>query len=156
MIAKELNNKANKEFTNLTEHGFFEELEQVEQVIRSCKDPFDVGFYLSQQDILNKLYGEIENSFGELNADLESYLTARKLQIIIESSKNKGIFIVGGEEVKVTSTLLNSVLSSLIRGEVNDLFRIVLILESKVKRVQVSLQTCRNHSYAKNIIEKEK
>lgn len=156
MTSQELNLKANTEFTNLTEHGFFDELEMVEQAIKSCKDPFNTGFYLSQQDVLNKLYGEIENSFGELNADLESYLTARKLQIVIESSKNKGMFTVGGEEVKVTSTLLNSVLSSLIRGEVNDLFRIVLILESKIRRVQVSLQTCRNHAYAKNTIEKEK
>lgn len=155
MNAKELNKKANEEFTNLTEHGLFDELEVVEQTIKSCKDPFDIGFYLSQQDILTKLLGEIENSFGELNADLESYLTARKLQIIIESSKNKGMFTVGGEEVKVTSTLLNSVLSSLIRGEVNDLFRIVLILESKIRRIQVSIQTTRNHAYAKKTIEKE-
>jgi len=156
MNNKELNKKANDEFTNLTDHDFFNELEAAEQAIKSCKDPFDVGFYLSQQDVLNKLYGEIENSFGELNADLESYITGRKLAIVIESSQNKGIFTVGGEEVKVTSTLLNSVLSSLIRAEVNDLFRIVLILESKIRRIQVNLQTTRNHTYAKNTVEKEK
>lgn len=156
MNNQELNDKANAEFTNLTEHGFFDELEMVEQAIKSCKDPFNTGFYLSQQDVLNKLFGEIENVFGELNADLESYLTGRKLQISIELSKNKGMFTVGNEQVKITSTLLNSVLSSLIRAEVNDLFRTVLILDSKIKRVSMSLQTCRNHAYAKNTIEKEK
>ena len=156
MDKKELNAKANKEFENLTQHDFFNELEVVEQAIKACKNPFDVGFYLSQQDVLNKLYGEIENSFGELNADLESYITGRKLQIVVEAAKNKGEFTVGGEKVKVTSTLLNSVLSSLIRAEVNDLFRIVLILESKIRRIQVNLQTTRNHTYAKNTVEKEK
>lgn len=156
MTAKELNLKANKIFTSLTENSYFDEIEMVEQAIKSCKDPFNVGFYLSQQDVLNKLFGEIQDAFGELNADLESYLVQRKLQIAIQSSQQKGEFTVGGESVKITSTLLNSVLSSLIRAEVNDLFRICLILESKVKRVSMSLQTTRNHSYAKNTIEKEK
>lgn len=156
MIGKELNEKANKIFTSLTENSYFDEIEMVEQAIKSCKDPFNVGFYLSQQDVLNKLFGEIQDAFGELNADLESYLVQRKLQIAIQSSQQKGEFTVGGESVKITSTLLNSVLSSLIRAEVNDLFRICLILESKVKRVSMSLQTTRNHSYAKNTIEKEK
>ena len=155
MIGKELNVKANKIFTSLTENSYFDEIEMVEQGIKACKDPFNAGFYLTQQDVLNKLFGEIQDAFGELNADLESYIVNRKLQIAIESSKNEGEFSVGGEKVKITSTLLNSVLSSLIRAEVNDLFRIVLILESKVKRISMSLQTTRNHSYAKNTVEKE-
>ena len=154
MNAKELNTRAIKEFENLTQHGLFDDIEVIEQCIKNNKNPFDTGFYLGQEDKLNSIYGELQNSFGELSADLEKYLASRKLQIAIESSKNKGEFTVNGEKIKLTSTMLNHILSSLIRGEVDELYKVVLILESKIKRVLNSLQTCRNHTYVKNI-EKE-
>jgi len=155
MNNKELNEKALKEFNNLDEHDFFVDLEVIEQRIKNNKDGFDLQFYLTQEDELNSLYGEIENSYGELSAELEKYLAGRKLQIAIEASQNKDEFTVAGEKIKMKSTMLNHVLSSLIRGEVDDLYKVVLLLESKLKRVIQSLQTCRNHTYVKKT-EREK
>lgn len=150
MNAKALNQKATQEFENLSEHGYFQDIEIIEQCIKNNKNPFDTGFYLGQEDALNSIYGELQNSFGELSAELEKYLASRKLSIAIESSKNKGEFTVGSEKIKLTSTMLNHILSSLIRGEVDELYKVVLILESKIKRVISSLQTCRSHVYIKN------
>jgi len=151
MKDKELNKKANTEFTNLTEHGYFESLEIINQSIKACKNKIDINFYLTQQDALNEIYGEITNVYGELVSDMESYIAGRKLLISIELSQNKGEFIVNNEKVKITSTLLNSVLSSLIRGEIKDLYKTVLLLEYKIKITTNAIQTCRSHLYIKEI-----
>ena len=151
MTAKELNDKANKEFTNLTEHGFFETLESINQGIKNCKNKIDINFYLTQQDALNEIYGEITNIYGELMSDMESFIAGRKLIISIESSQNKGEFTVDNQKVKITSTLLNSVLSSLIRGEIKDLYKIVLLLEYKIRITTNAIQTCRSHLYIKEV-----
>lgn len=151
MTSKELNLKANTEFTNLTEHGFFESLEMINQSIKNCKNKIDINFYLTQQDSLNEIYGEITNIYGELMSDMESFIAGRKLTISIESSQNEGEFTVNNEKVKITSTLLNSVLSSLIRGEIKDLFKTVLLLEYKIKITTNAIQTCRSHLYIKEV-----
>ena len=58
---------------------------------------------------------------------------------------------MNGEKTKITSTLLNSVLSSLIRGEVADLYKVNIILEGKLKHIMNMIQTCRSHLYTKDI-----
>ena len=151
MTAKELNDKANKEFENLTKHGFFDSLESINQSIKNCKNKIDINFYLTQQDALNEIYGEITNVYSELLSDMEAFIAGRKLAISIESSQNKGEFTVDSQKVKITSTLLNSVLSSLIRGEIKDLFKTVLLLEYKIKITTNAIQTCRSHLYIKEV-----
>ena len=79
------------------------------------------------QDKLTYVSGEINNSYIGLLAELESYIVIRKQQVVLESYKYKGEFTVNGEKTKTTSTLLNSVLSSLIRGEVADLYKVKII-----------------------------
>ena len=147
----ELNKKANEEFSNLTEHGFFDEIEVISQQIKNCKNRFEVGFYLEMQDKLTYVSGEINNSYIVLLAELESYIVIRKQQVVLESYKYKGEFTVNGEKTKITSTLLNSVLSSLIRGEVADLYKVNIILEGKLKHIMNMIQTCRSHLYTKEI-----
>lgn len=151
MTAKELNDKANKEFTNLTEQGYFDELELIGQQIKNCKNRFETGFYLEMQDKLTYISGEINNSYIELLAELEKYLVIRKQQVVLESSKNAGHFTIKNEKIKISSTLLNSVLSSLIRGEVDDLYKVNIILEGKLKYIMIMIQTCRSHLYTKDI-----
>lgn len=151
MNSQELNKKANDEFNNLTEHGYFEELEVIAQQIKNCKNRFEVSFYLEMQDKLTYVSGEINNSYIVLLAELESYIVIRKQQVVLESYKYKGEFTVNGEKTKITSTLLNSVLSSLIRGEVADLYKVNIILEGKLKHIMNMIQTCRSHLYTKEI-----
>ena len=151
MDNKELNKKANDEFTNLTKHGLFESLEIINQSIKACKNKIDINFYLTQQDALNDIYGELTNSYGELISEMEGFIAGRKLAISIESSKNGGFFTVNNEKIKLSATLLNSVLSSLIRGEIKDLFKTVLLLEYKIKITTNAIQTCRSHLYIKEI-----
>lgn len=151
MDKNELNKKALEEFNNLEKHAWFEEIEIINQSIKNFKNKLDINFYLEKQDDLNNLHGELSNTYGELVSDLDSYIAGRKLGIIIEASKNKGEFVVNGETIKVTSTLLNSVLSSLIRGEVKELFKIVILLEYKLKIITNAIQTCRSHLYIKEV-----
>lgn len=149
MTSKELNEKAKTDYKTLEDNNYFEEICLIEDEIKNNKDPFDLAFYLGQQDKLGSLYGELENSSGELVAGLEKYIVLRELEIAKELTKNKGIFTSDGEEIKMSSTMLNSVLKNIIRAEVSELFETVLKLESKIKRVVNSIQTCRNHTYVK-------
>lgn len=151
MTKEQLNQKATDEFQNLTDNRYFEILKKVEQQIKDNKEKMYIPFYMEMQDTLTYLHGEIEGVSGELSAELEKYICGRKLAVVIESSKNKGEFTVGGEKVKLSATLLNSILSSLIRAEVDDLFKTVLLLESKLKRVTMAIQTCRNHTGIKKL-----
>jgi hypothetical protein len=112
----------------------------------SNKDPFDIRFYLSIQDELNYILGETENSYGELSSMLESYSCKRGLDIGKELSKS-GEYKSGEDIIKLTSTLLNSALKILIRGEVYELVGIVIKLESKIRKINNSIQTCRSHTY---------
>lgn len=149
MTAQELNKQAIEEFNNLEEHNYFLDLKTINQEIKDCKDRFSSQFYLEMQDKLTYLYGEINNSYTMLFAELERYLVIRKLQIILQITKNKGEFSVGEEKIKITTTLLNSALSSLIRAEVDELFKVILILEGKLKTITNSTQTTRSHLYFK-------
>lgn len=151
MTKEQLNQMAIDEFQNLTDNKYFEILKEVEQQIKDNKEKMYIPFYMEMQDTLTYINGEIENSFGELNAELEKYIVGRKLSITIEAYENKDVFTVTDKKTKLSSSIRNSILSSLIRAEVDDLFKTVLLLESKLKRVTMAIQTCRNHTGIKKL-----
>lgn len=156
MNRHELNEYALNSLENLKEHGLFEELEIIEDQIKNHKDKSDIEFYQGIQDQVNYIYGEVSNTLGELSAELESYIANRKLMVSVEYSNDKK-FTIKDEEIKLNSTMISAVrISSLIKSEVSDLYKVVLLLESKVDRIKNSLQTSRNHSYVNKTINYER
>lgn len=154
MNAQELNQYAEKEYQNMLDNKYLDEFNDIQEEIRFNQDPFDVRFYLQAQDKLNYIYGEIENIYGDLSSLLESYLDRRELDIGIELSKN-GEYKVEEETIKLTSTLLNSALKILIKGEVSILSEKVHRLESHIRKINNAIQTCRSHVYNKKQRETE-
>lgn len=133
MNSKTINDNAIKVMQNLDAHGHFEELVIIEGQIRDNKNPSDRDFYLSQEDLVNNIYGEIMASYGELLGDLKAYVAVYKYQAKLKAEAEKGK--LPGDDL----------LKDLARGEVPDLYKAVIILESWVDRAENNLRTCRNH-----------
>ena len=143
----ELNKKALDTLEYLNNHGYFEKLELADSNISANQDPLDIMFYKSQQDIISEIYGELLKAYGELISSMLSYSVSRKFELLQEYSKNKYITI-NGKGIDLSRTPGNEVLNDLIKSEINELYRVVLLLgEGWLKRAENSIRTCRNHTY---------
>jgi hypothetical protein len=135
MTSVELNELATNTMKNLSEHSYFNNLTIYDQQISDNVDPFNKGFYMSIQDKINLINGELITSYYELRAELKTYIAVRKHQIILEKTQ---------KEEKVPG---NEILESLILAEVPQLNTATIVLEGWTVRADSSLKTARNHTY---------
>jgi hypothetical protein len=133
-IAEEMNKKAVRVMQNLEKHDYFGQLEIIEERIHDNKDPLDKAYYLSEQDQINSIYGEILIAYYELLGCLKTYVAVKKQNAKVEAEA-KGGKLPGDELLK-----------DIARGEVADLYRAVILLEGWVERGENDLRTCRNHA----------
>jgi len=144
MNKEELNQLALERVENLREHGHFETITITDERISKNEDPFNKGFYYTQQDVLNYAYGEILTDYYTLKAELKRYIAVRKFQYKIEAEETKS---------KVPG---NEILEDLVKSEVDELYKAVLILEGWVERAENSIRTCRSHCYSETTEREDK
>ncbi|MBU0581322.1 MAG: hypothetical protein KKA19_09110 [Candidatus Margulisbacteria bacterium] len=135
MNKEQLNQEAVNLVKNLDEHGYFTDLQNIDTEMSQNQDPFNKRFYLSEQDKINEINGELINAYYKLKAELKVYIAVRKAQIRIEN------------EMKKEKTPGNEILESLVQSEIPELYKSVIILEGWVERADSSLKTARNHTY---------
>ena len=141
--AEELNQKALDTYKQLDDDFLFDEAKVSDEQIRDSENPFNRAFYLSQEDHLTKVYGELIVAYYSLKAELKTFIAVRKTQIKVENDE-KGVKTPGNEILEDTA-----------KAEVSELYKIVLILEGWVTRVENSTRTCRNHTFGGDREQKE-
>lgn len=146
MLYDDWNNKA-KEFINtLTTQGIFAELESIDNSLVDNKDPFDKRFYLTQQDKLNAIYGELKNMYSELLSQLKRYIVVRKLEMRLEYEQTDSIG-VKGDKITPSREPGSELLEDLAKAEVDQLYQSSILLEGWLDHCDQSIKTCRNHTY---------
>jgi len=149
-LSEKLNKVAKETLKNLEEHHYFNDLELIDNTIRSNQDPLDQVFYKRQQDELTEIYGELLKSYGELLSVFLSYIATRKYEMLLEYSQNKYI-TVNETAISISRAPGEEILEELAKSEITDLYETVILLEKGwLKRIENSIQTCRNHTYGGN------
>jgi len=143
LSAEELNTSAVETMQNLTDHGYFSDLSMYDEEMKNNADPFNRKFYSSIQDKISQINGELLVSYYTLRADLKTFISVRKQQMKLEA-EGKGSKLAG-----------NEVVEDLIKAEIPELHRAVIILEGWQTRADSSLKTARNHTYEGKEVEKE-
>lgn len=135
MDAKELNELAITRMQSLSDHQYFDELPAMDSEMANHNDPTDKNFYQNMQDRISEIYGECVTAYYGLKAELKVYICIRKSQIKLECETKK-------EKLPAAETL-----EDLIKAEVGDLYKAVIIIEGWIARSDSSLKTARNHTY---------
>lgn len=146
MDAKEMNGLAVAGIQNLRDNAYFENLNMVDDEIKSNQNPLDKAFYLTKQDELTSIYGELKNTYAELYSKLKKYIVVRKLQFRVDLEKNKQL-TVNGEVLKPSREPGGEVLEDYARAEVSELYEACILLEGWIEHCENSLRTTRSHVY---------
>ena len=128
---------------NLSEHEYFNNLSMYDEAMSASLDPFNRRFYSSIQDKISQINGELIVAYYTLRADLKTFISVRKQQMKLEA-EGRGGKLAG-----------NEVVEDLIKAEVPELYRAVIMLEGWQMRADSSLKTARNHTYEGKEVEKE-
>jgi len=140
------NKKAIDTVNTLTTQGIFVELEAIDSSLVDNKDPFDKRFYLTQQDKLNSIYGELRNMYSELLSQLKRYIVVRKLEMRLEFEQSDSIS-VKGDKITPSREPGSELLEDLAKAEVDQLYQSTILLEGWLDHCDQSIKTCRNHTY---------
>ena len=140
---EELNQKAINTLKYMDDEYLFEEAKVSDAQIRDSENPFNRAFYLSQEDQLTRIYGELIVAYYNLKAELKTYIAIRKTQIKLENDE------------KGQKTPGNEILEDMAKAEISEVYKTVLILEGWVTRVENSIRTCRNHTFGADKEQKE-
>lgn len=146
MIKEDLNQLAISTIKNLEDNGYFENLQIIDQEIRDNKDPLDIAFYLSKEDKVSYIYGELKIAYGKLKSALEKYIVYRKFQLVVEYEKD-GTLTINDETTSPKRQPGNEFLEDLIKAEIADLFANVILLSAYIDRAENTVKTTRNHTY---------
>jgi len=149
MDANELNELAKSEKLNIEQHGYCESLQIIDNEMRNNADKRDKDFYLTKEDEISEILGELLFAYGKLKSELEKYIVWRKTQLYVESETNKkgkdSFVTVNGKEIKFSR--LAGLADDLAKSEVCDLYGICVFLHYIIKRAENAVITSRNHTY---------
>lgn len=141
--AQELNEVAINTMKTLSDHNYFSDLAMYDEEMKNNPDPFNKFFYSSIQDKISQINGELLVAYYNFRAELKTFISVRKQQMKLEA-ETKGVKLAG-----------NEVVEDLIKAEVPELYKAVIILEGWQARADSSLKTARNHTYEGKEVEKE-
>jgi len=143
MDAISLNESAVKTMNSLADHGYFGDLSMYDEEMKNNSDPFNRKFYSSIQDKISQINGELLVAYYTMRADFKAFISVRKQQMKLEAE---------GKSAKLAG---NEIVEDLIKAEIPELHRAVIILEGWQARADSSLKTARNHTYEGKEVEKE-
>lgn len=147
MDAKELNEYAAKKKENLQQHGYLENLQIADSEMRANPNKFDKQFYLTKEDEVSEILGEILDTYGKLKAELEKFIVKRKVELLAEAESNDDKNVtVKGEKIKFSR--LAGFAEDLAKSEVSGLYGTCIYLHYVKERAENAVKTSRNHTYS--------
>ena len=126
---------------------FASNVQKIDEEMGSNKDPFNNAFYLSKEDQINYVLGELRIAYGEVQGEFEKYKAYRKYSLLVEYESD-GQITVNDKILKPNRQPGNEILEDLIKAEIPNTLGALITLHALIERAEGSIKTCRSHIYS--------